>query len=371
MANKKKGTLAALLLGLASLSGTAGLQAQPTPGAQLLQKLENTVAEGRFYFGHHDDPVYGHEWCGTEGRSDVKETTGFYPGLMNWDLGLIEWGSDKELDGVDFERIRREIVAQDARGGINSFSWHVRNVLTRGDSWDVKSIRPGLPATRPVSRAIDPSSALNDTLCAWIGRAADFIGSLRRPDGTRIGVVFRPWHEHSGSWFWWGREHCTPAEYKALWRLTRRVFDERGVDNVVWAYSPDVVGSYADYMERYPGDGFVDLLGADVYHRDGAEGTEAYARKVRVTLRAAQLAAQERGKVMALTETGLEGLPMPHWWTQVLLPALEGFPVAYVCVWRNAHDLPTHFYAPFPGQASAPDFREFCKNKRVVMSGER
>ena len=38
--------------------------------------------------------------------------------------------------------------------------------------------------------------------------------------GVKIPVLFRPWHEHSGSWFWWGEKLCTPEEYKALWHMT-------------------------------------------------------------------------------------------------------------------------------------------------------
>lgn len=359
-----------LFVGCASAFGTPTVQAQTTPAAQLVERLAQTAAKRQFLFGHHDDTVYGHTWCGDEGRSDVKEVCGRYPALMNWDLGLIEWQRTEQLDGVNFNRMRREIVAQDARGGLNAFSWHLRNPLTRGDSWDVQGIDRMKPETCPVAKAVDPACTLNDTLRTWIGRVADFIGSLRRADGSRIAVVFRPWHEHSGSWFWWGRNHCSPAEYKALWRLTREVFDARGIDNVVWAYSPDVVDSYADYIERYPGDKYVDIMGADVYHRDGEAGVPAFYHNLNRSLRAAQLAATHHRKLLAFSETGSETLPMAHWWTKVLLPALKPYNVAYVCVWRNAHDKPEHFYAPYPGQASAADFCKFASSPRVVMAGK-
>lgn len=341
--------------------------AQSSVTAPLLSRLRQVVSEGRFFFGHHDDPVYGHSWCGDTGRSDVREITGSYPGLMSWDMGLIEHNADRELDGVSFDRIRTEVAAQDARGGINTFSWHLRNPLTGGDSWDVKTITSDL-ATRPVAQALAEGSALNDTLRTWLGRAADFIGSLRRADGSRIAVIFRPWHEHTGDWFWWGSPYCTPEEYRQLWQLTRRIFDEHGIDNIVWAWSPDVVSSYDQYMERYPGDSLVDIVGADVYHRDGAAGMASYRERLNTTLTAAARAAREHNKLMALTETGCESLPIANWWTGVLLPEVSRYPIAYLCVWRNAHDLPTHFFAPYPGQASAKDFKRFCRNKRVIMA---
>lgn len=348
---------------------TALLHAQgaaPSPADTLRQRLAACAGEGTFLFGHHDDTAYGHSWSYEPGRSDVKETTGKYPSLMSWDLGLIEWQRDKELDGVPFSLIRDEVARQDARGGVNTFSWHLRNPLTRGDSWDVADITAD-PLTRPVARVLEAGSPLADTLRTWIGRAATFIGSLRRADGSRIPVIFRPWHEHTGSWFWWGCDYCTPDEYRQLWQLTREVFDEQGIDNVVWAWSPDVVSSYAQYMERYPGDALVDIVGADVYHRDGEAGTSAYRERLGTTLTAARQAAAEHHKIMALTETGCEALPIANWWTGVLLPEVEKYPIAYLCVWRNAHDNPTHFFAPFKGQLSAKDFKKFCKKKKVIM----
>lgn len=346
--------------------GLHGAKAQLASPEALLKQLNQAVENGKFYFGHHDDTVYGHTWVGDEERSDIMELTGKYPGLMSWDLGLIEWQCDNELDGVPFSRIREEVVKQDARGGINTFSWHLRNPLTKGDAWDVKGITAD-PATRPVSQVLKEGSALNDTLRTWIGRAADFIGSLRRTNGTRIPVIFRPWHEHTGSWFWWGKDFCSPEEYRQLWQLTRRVFEAHGIDNVVWAWSPDVVSSYSEYVERFPGAEFVDIVGADVYHRDGAAGTESYLQRLNTTLSAAQRAATDYHKVMALTETGSESLPIANWYTHILLPTIQQYPIAYVCVWRNAHNIPTHFYTPFKGHKAAKDFFKFCKNKKVIM----
>ncbi|MDE5812722.1 MAG: hypothetical protein K2H72_00405, partial [Muribaculaceae bacterium] len=110
-----------------------------TPAASLIVRLDSTSKSGRFFFGHHDDTAYGHTWKYEKGRSDVKDITGEYPGLMNWDLGMIELDSARNLDGVPFGFIAEEIIAQDARGGINAISWHPRNPISGGDSWDVSA----------------------------------------------------------------------------------------------------------------------------------------------------------------------------------------------------------------------------------------
>lgn len=332
-----------------------------TPRVQLIERLGKVRDTGKFAFGHHDDTAYGHTWRGEDGRSDVKEVTGDYPAIMNWDLGLVEWGAGKQLDGVQFELIHNEAVKQDARGGINTFSWHPRNPATKGDSWDTAG-------GNVVKEAVTGGSALNDTVREWIGRAADFIGSIRDAAGNRIPVVFRPWHEHTGSWFWWGGDNTDTESYRKLWHMTREVFDAKGIDNVVWAYSPDKVDTVEQYMERYPGDEYVDIMGADVYCFDGKDGLEQYAAKVKSTLSAAVSQAEARGKLAAFTETGLESITVSAWYTDVLMPLVKEFPVVYVSVWRNADNIPRHFYTPYPGHPAEESFKAFYNDSITLFA---
>ena len=65
-------------------------------------------------------------------------------------------------------------------------------------------------------------------LCHGLQYGADFFNSLVTSDGTKTPVLFRPWHEHTGSWFWWGQDNCTTEEYKELWILTYNFFQEQG-----------------------------------------------------------------------------------------------------------------------------------------------
>lgn len=350
---------------VASCSGTKTAETVSeimTPAEELRVRLDS-ISKNGFAFGMHDATAYGHSWVGVEDSCDVYSVCGDYPGVMNWDLGLIEYDSDKDLDGVPFDFIRREVVKQDKRGGISTFSWHVRNPLSRGNSWNTEG-------DSVVYQCITEGNPLNDTIKTWIGRAADFIGSLRDDEGKRIGVVFRPWHEHTGNWFWWGRDHCSTDDYKALWQLTYDIFVEKGIDNVLWAYSPDKdnVTDVASYMERYPGDSIVDILGGDVYHFDGEKGVETYINRVNYVIGAACKVAEEREKLVAFTETGSEGIPMPDWWTEVLLKNIKQYPICYISVWRNAHDNPDHYFAPYPGHSSVSSFIEFYNDDRTFFA---
>lgn len=333
-----------------------------TAAGTLRARLDSVSRSGRVMFGHDDDPVYGHTWVGDSGRSDVLETAGDYPAMMNWDLGGIEKGDAANLGSVSFERMRAEVIAQDARGGVNAFSWHGVNPVNGADSWQCAD-------TTIVAQIIsDPAVAARFE--EQLRRVAAFFNSLTDSSGRKIGVVFRPWHEHTGNWFWWGSAQCTPEQYRHLWTETRRIMDEQGVDNILWAYSPDRVTSEEQYLERYPGDEYVDIMGADVYHYGAEKGVETYLKAVDNTLGTASRLAADRGKLVAFTETGLEGVTMPEWWTDVLLPAVTKYPAAYVVVWRNAHDKPGHFYAPWPGQASEQSFKRFHADPRTIFAAD-
>ncbi len=354
----------ALSLSLAACTSTGknttdNMDEPVSPTEGLRQKLTEAYSSGKVLFGHHDDPVYGHEWAWDENRSDILEITGDYPAVMSWDLGAIELGSDVNLDSVPFDRMRSEVIAQNARGGISTFSWHLYNPVNGHDSWDISD-------TTIVHQMVSDSAVMK-LYEEQIDRVAAFFNSLTDESGNKIPVIFRPWHEHTGSWFFWGAGLCTPEDYRALWHNMRKRMDEAGVDNVLWAYSPDRLKSAEQFDERYPGDEYVDILGTDVYHFGGVDGLDRYREDAARSIEIVRDLALKRGKIPAFTETGLESVTMPEWWTEVLLPVLKEHPVAYVVVWRNAHDKPNHYYAPFKGQASENDFVKFYNDSTIVF----
>lgn len=359
----KSATLLGMLLTLAGC-------AAPQDG--ILATLKDAASQGAPLYGHQDDLMYGHTWNATLEsdfsleRSDVLATAGQYPAILGLDLGGIELGDKCNLDGNDFEIIKAGAIKHAGRGGIVTLSWHLRNPLTGGDAWDLSS-------DKAVS-SILPGGEKHDMFVGWMGAVADFI------EGLGIPVIFRPWHEHTGTWFWWCDGLCTPEEYNALWVMTYKYFaEERGLDNIIWAISPNIVQDMMGvFGPRYPGDEYVDIIGIDFYQfRSGEEsvGTASarYVEQMRAGLALMSEFATAHGKVFAVTETGYEGLHDPLWWTGALAPALEGFPVAYVLTWRNSstdvppYDKDHHYYAPWPGQQSEADFKAWCESGKVKM----
>lgn len=364
---KKVGLLTALLaIGMMSACTSAKKQQIKQPSddvrtletEKLLTNLKKSASKG-IMFGHHDDTVYGIGWEGDEGRSDVKSVCGDYPAVISFDLGEIELKGDDSLDKVPFDKIRKEIINQYQRGGMVSLSWHVRNPKTGGDAWDVTDTT--------VVKSILPGGENHEKFSGWLTKVADFLNSLKMADGVKVPVLFRPWHEHTGSWFWWGEKLCTPDEYKALWHMTVDSLRTHGVNNALYAYSPgSEPKDTAQYLKRYPGDDIIDLIGFDTYQHD----RDVYLAGLDKSLAIVDSIGKAHDKVIAVTETGYEGIPDSKWWTGTLLPALEKYPVVYVLVWRNAREKVTHFYAPYPGQTSAEDFVEFYNNPKTLFAAD-
>lgn len=329
-----------------------------TETENLLVNLKKVSSRG-FMFGHHDDTNYGIGWDGEEGRSDVESICGDYPAVISFDLGHIELGDTVSLDNVSFNKIRKEILKQYARGGLSSLSWHLRNPLTGGDAWDVSDTT--------VVRSILPSGTNHEKFVGWVSRVSHFMNSLQTESGVKIPVLFRPWHEHTGSWFWWGEKLCTPEDYKALWRMTVDILRNDGVNNVLYAYSPgSEPQDTAQYLKRYPGDDLIDVIGFDTYQFDQTTYLENMAKSLSIVDTIGKI----HDKVIAITETGYEGIPDPKWWTGTLLPAIGDYPIAYVLVWRNARERITHFYAPYPGQVSAEDFVTFYNHPKTLFAAD-
>ena len=334
----------------------------------MLGNLKLLGDSGVYMFGRHDDTVYGIGWeadytndSTVSARSDVKSVCGDLPAVLSFDLGHIELGDDKNLDGVPFDRIRKEIINHFDHGGMVTLSWHLDNPLSGGTAWVADSLKD---IEKNTVAAVLEGGEKHEMFLGWLDKIADFINSLETPYGIKVPVVFRPWHEHTGSWFWWGQELCTTEQYKALWQMTAERLKDKGVINALLAYSPGTEpdGDADKYLERYPGDEIIDVLGLDSYcfapEADTLQIAD-YTQKLDKNLGMIEKVAKEHGKAMALTETGYEGIKTENWWTETLAPVLAKHPVSYVLVWRNARERPSHHYAPYPGHLSSSDFVKF------------
>lgn len=327
----------------------------------LYQNLSK-LSKDHVLFGHQHATEYGHGWYGDNDRSDVKSVCGSHPAVIGIDFSGFS-GRTEEVMQKAKDDVRKNVIDTYNRGGVTTAAWHFVNPVSKGEFYWVDSL--SLPAVKyiiPGGEAHKKYTAILDGIGTWAK-------SVKGPKGELIPMIFRPYHEFDGGWFWWGKTHCTKEEFISLWRFTVSYLrDSLQVHNFIYAFSPDNnFTTEAEYLDRYPGDEWVDMLGMDDY---GDMGRDRYALDVAASkLKIMSDYAAKAGKLSAFTETGLETIPNQTWWTDVLLKVMKTYKMklSYVLVWRNDTRSPTHYYAPFPGQVSVPDFLKFYNDPYTLF----
>lgn len=375
----------ALIFTLAVFTGCSGTTDESTKGeVSLIDEQANaeTVAlyknlhqlgKEQTMFGHQATLDYGYSWAGEENRSDVKDVTGSFPAVYGWDFSGFEDYAKDEEQYLQNKRQHIEWVKQAyERGGVNTYAWHQTNPVTRENFYDT---------TRAVHTMI-PGGENHEYYKTVLDTLASFFH-----DVDPIPIIFRPYHEHNGDWFWWGKGLASEEDYIALWQFTvDYLMKEKEVHNAIYAFSPDRSRMDLDegeeaYYYAYPGDDYVDIIGLDNYWDVGHPANDASAEEDSVNfIRSLELAtsiADKKNKVAALTETGIEAIPDSTWWTDVMMEGInateQSRKIAYLQVWRNANferEQRDHYYAPYPGQISAENFVEFYEHESILFEDE-
>lgn len=330
--------------------------------ASLLAYL-HAVSGRAILFGHQHDTTQGLTLTDPHSgrQSDTLAAVGDYPAVYGWDtLSIVGQRPEGSIE--------TQVRAAYARGGIITISTHLPNPTTQTDAWDTTQAVPHvLPGGKDQAKYI-----------AQLDQFADWALAMKDAHGRPIPLILRILHENTGSWFWWGAAFSTPDQYRNLFRFTVNYLrDVRQVHNLLFAYSPsdDFSGSEARFLERYPGDEYVDLIGFDSY--GPAKGSAEWRHQL--VQNAAMLGrfAKAHGKVAALTEVGLQpddlakGHKDPQWFTE-LLKALRADPdarqLAYMLVWRNGG--PDQYWVPVAAQKDGmlDDFRQFYADPEVFFN---
>lgn len=316
-------------------------------------------------FAHQHATEYGHGWAGDADRSDVKSVTGSHPAVIGVDVMGFSGRSPEQIQQAK-QSLRKNVVDTYNRGGVTTVAWHFSNPVSGGGFYWKDSI--SLPAVK----YIIPGGEAHEQYKEILDEVGDWAKSLKGADGQLAPVIFRPFHEFDGGWFWWGKPHCTREEFIRLWKFTVSYLrDSLDVHNFIYAFSPDnKFKSEEEFLERYPGDEWVDMVGMDNY---GDMGRNRYAiDTAALKLKVVSDYARKAGKLAAFTETGLESIPNPTWWTETLLKTMKMYDMrlTYVLVWRNDRNSPTHYFAPYPGQVSVPDFLKFYEDPYTLFEND-
>lgn len=237
---------------------------------------------------------YGHTILsgqqGLEYAETVLAITGREPAVLG--LDLIDYSPSRVAHGAS-SNAAEQAIAWWQRGGIVTFAWH----------WNAPSHlidEPGqewwrgfytAATTFDIAEAINPASAEYEELLNDIDAIAVPLKQLADAD---VPVLFRPLHEASGGWFWWGARGTVP--YLGLWGLLHdRLTLVHGLHNLIWVWN-------GQSPSWYPGDAMVDIVSEDIYAQE-----RVYSPELQKFLDATTYSTQP--KLVALSETG--ALPDP------------------------------------------------------------
>lgn len=220
----------------------------------------------------------------------IYDHTGKHPALAGYDFLFLhfsptpsDWGWVQNYNDISAPR------EQWGANGLVTYMWHW-NVPDSKEAWDngVKNYDFDGYAfyTKETSfdirEALKPGTWQNDFIMKDIEEVAGYLQLL---EDENIPVLWRPLHEAAGNydvygpdgaWFWWGRYGAEPC--KQLWRLLYdQLVNVYGLDNLIWVWTVDVTeGAEDQYLDWYPGDEYVDVLGVDIYARDTEAKTRQY-----------------------------------------------------------------------------------------------
>ena len=195
-------------------------------------------------------------------HDDVKavyQASGKYPALVGFDFmnttGAYEnedWAKSYTNDVIE--------LAKDTwqRGGIPVFTWHWRDPSRNTGEFYTDKCNMKISNALKTDGSWNTSSTLYQNIIKDIDAIADHFLTLQN---AGVACIFRPLHESSGGWFWWGREGAEP--FKKLYHL---LYDEmvnvKGVHNVIWVWN---AGEYD--QDWNPGETYYDVVSADIYNK--------------------------------------------------------------------------------------------------------
>ncbi|HRZ97585.1 MAG TPA: glycosyl hydrolase [Paludibacter sp.] len=145
--------------------------------------------------------------------------------------------------------------------GVVGFSWHWRDPLTKSGSFNTSE------TSFDITKVTDTNSAEYKAMIVDIDVIAGYLKPFKN---ANIPVIWRPLHEAEGTWFWWGAKGAEPC--KTLWKLLfERLVNYHGLNNLIWVWTTSVSANAANW---YPGDGYVDVLGMDIYPGENQHGSQ-------------------------------------------------------------------------------------------------
>jgi mannan endo-1,4-beta-mannosidase len=260
----------------------------PSPEATTLLEYIYSISGKQTLTGQHDQPLFT-----TAYFQRVYEITGKYPALHGFDFGFSE---PNTLDGINF----RQSMVDDAirlykDGTIITFMWHAAPP-THDEPVTFKGEIQSKLTDEQWKDLITPGSPLNQRWQSQVDVIAFFLKQLR---DAHVPVIWRPYHEMNGNWFWWGARTGEEGYKKLYTMLFDRLVNYHKINNLLWVFNANEINSNTvPYDQVFPGPEYADILATDVYRNNYQQSDYD------------QLITLGKGKPIALGEVGK--MPTPE-----------------------------------------------------------
>lgn len=339
--------------------------------ATLLHNILQLQSKGTM-LGQHDG-VWMEE--GKKITGHIHNLSGRLPAIASYDFMFITNVNNTEGSWyrIREHEIRERIIAANREGLFITMCWHYNDPYTQ-KTFYTKEL-PNEELKMKSFKSILPDGENHERYKKDLRKVAEFSNTLRDDNGKLIPFIFRPFHEFDGDWFWWGAAYNEPEEFKALWKFTVHYLrDTLNIHNILYAFSPDIkFESREDYLLRYPGDEYADILGFDDYEdfKYDKQRTEEARKRIRIV----GTLAREKNKPCALTEVGYfikkdnpEKIDIQR--MEYLLETISDMHeyISYAVFWGNGGGV---YCVPVQGDSGEKEFKYFLKQPFILLNDNK
>ena len=356
----------------------------------------------------------------SEQKSDVKEMTGELPAIMGYDaFKLILDVTDGPHRTEEVEASLKALKMYRENGGLLAFDWHIQPVLLPGyaerayrmDEFNNNPYIDLMKKEQPFYHIANGFATRDKWWTAYeTQRLKPMAERLKRISADGSGIIFRPFHEADGDWFWWGLKWLHGDQPLNGKEALMKVFVETArylkqeLPGILIAFSTDKLDyvshanakndaeiahryrdEFATYLPKNPADlALIDIYGMDLYTSKDAPSESL--DRCRIKLQGLSLIAKEHNKIAAITEAGNRGLPSEedgrqpsiNYYNDYLSSWIsdKNIHVAFVVIWQNwsnnrdrkALDPDDGYFVPiYKNSEAGKDFIKYVYNKNTIM----
>ncbi len=340
----------------------------------LFRYLKTSARSGTL-IGQHDANVT----C-ADSDGEIRRVTGHDPDVWGSDFMHIthkvnikrrHWLTGRKVRDANFYAAEEAAIVQRAvracdKGIVNIFCWHLREP---DDERTFYAAEMAELNRHTAFRSLLPGGRNHTWYKRRLEKIAEVLAVMKCADGTLAPVIFRPFHECDADHFWWGAPYCSAQEFRDCWSFTVEYLrDTLNVHSLLYAFSLDATfETEQQYLDRYPGDAYVDVVGLDDYA--DFENNRIQEAAARLALVSAY--AKRQGKIAALTEVGYRTRPVParlytdSYGAAIADPSLE---IAFMMFWQQQNRSEDGVcFVPAPGSEAAEDFLAFYRSIRPTV----